>query len=154
LKKRKTEKSARRKLRNTRTGEYPTKLMGKPWTDSRKEYNSDADMKCEICGCTQKAQFLKFRTSLAGDHIVPARMAAQHGNPHHPINQMNLCSIDHGHKTGAENALFGGGGMLGYISELRKWNWPMDRVAAALKLYGIYPDNLAHLFVVEQSAAS
>lgn len=146
---RKLDKRKRKKIRNARLGIYPK--MGKPWTDSRKVFNEDRDMKCEVCGISQKEQFMRHRTTLAGDHIVPARLSSNYGNPHDPDNQMNLCSTCHGRKTSAERLLFGSGGMLGFLSELRKWNWPMQRVALALKIYGLYPSNLEHLFQETES---
>jgi hypothetical protein len=57
--------------------------------------------------------------------------------PHARINLICLSVEEHGRKRSAEDALLKSGDMLTYLSELNRLGWPMERVHAALKFYGM-----------------
>ena len=72
------------------------------------------------------------------DHIVPERLAVETGkDPHARINQICIHANEHGRKRAAEDQLLKAGNMLKYLQELNRLGWPMDRIHAALRFYGI-----------------
>lgn len=83
---------------------------------------------CEVNGCDKPKQ--------AADHICPARLAAQgEVDPHDLRNLMAICVSHNNSKKKAERML-AAGNKLGFLQYLRTRGWPMERVEAALQLYG------------------
>jgi hypothetical protein len=101
--------------------------------------------RCEVSGyvfATVKARRQVTYMNRIVDHIVPERLAVTTGkNPHARINLICLHSNEHGRKRSAEDQLLKSGNMLHYLQELNRLGWPMDRVHAALKFYGIKHTN-------------
>ncbi|MGH9735453.1 MAG: hypothetical protein ACRD8A_12795 [Candidatus Acidiferrales bacterium] len=80
---------------------------------------------------------LVYRFGGAVDHLVPERLILQFRpdmNPHHPLNLMTLAVRCHAIKTQADARLCRGD-KLGFLDVLRKHDWPMERIEAALALY-------------------
>lgn len=72
------------------------------------------------------------------DHIVPERLAAATGkDPHARINLICIHANTHGRKRAAEDQLLKAGDVLTYLQELNRLGWPMERVHAALRFYGL-----------------
>ena len=72
------------------------------------------------------------------DHIVPERLAVETAkNPHARLNLICIHANEHGKKRAAEDQLLKAGNMLRYLQELNRLGWPMDRVHAALRFYGL-----------------
>lgn len=83
---------------------------------------------CEVEGCEKPRQ--------AADHICPIRLAAQsEGDPHDLRNLMAVC-VSHNNSKKRAELMLAAGNRLGFLEYLRMRNWPMDRVLAALALYG------------------
>ena len=84
---------------------------------------------CEIGDCDRKAA--------AADHVCPLRLAAQSElqDPHDRRNLMSVCVHHNNTKKKAERML-AAGNKLGFLQYLRERGWPMDRVEAALAIYG------------------
>lgn len=76
------------------------------------------------------------KPAAAWDHVCPARLAAQgEVDPHDARNLMPVCVSHNNMKKKAERML-AAGNKLGFLTYLRQRNWPMERVEAALKIYG------------------
>ena len=72
------------------------------------------------------------------DHLVPERLAAETGkDPHARVNLICIHANVHGRKRAAEDGLLKRGDMLTYLQELNRQGFPMDRVHAALRFYGL-----------------
>jgi hypothetical protein len=72
------------------------------------------------------------------DHIVPERLAAAtKKDPHVRLNLICISDYVHGRKRAAEDQLLKSGDVLTYLSTLAMQDWPMERVHAALRFYGI-----------------
>ena len=71
------------------------------------------------------------------DHVCPERLILKlcTQDPHEPINLMPLHIRCHGIKTSADRYLCRGD-KLRFLEILRRNNWPMERIAAALAFYG------------------
>ena len=77
-------------------------------------------------------------SNLAIDHVIPERYVQDHPlGPHARINLICLSFSEHAKKRAAEDQLLKAGDMLGYLQELTRLGWPMDRVHRALQFYGI-----------------
>lgn len=71
------------------------------------------------------------------DHIVPRRQMFTWGiDPHQLFNLATLCRSCHGKKTFAENSILRGD-FIGFISELKAINYPMDLVKEAFMQLGL-----------------
>lgn len=84
---------------------------------------------CEVEGCGKKAQ--------AAHHIVPARLADQNKKlgPHDPRNLLSVC-ISHNNAAVKGEKMLAAGNGLGFLQHMNKLHFPMERVRAALELYG------------------
>jgi hypothetical protein len=112
---------------------------GKQWKAARLAAERDF---CEACGAFVHEQLgngevLRIHPPI--DHIVPEaflRLFCADADPHDPVNLMSLDGRCHGMKLAIEAKLFRGDA-LGFLQGLRELNWPMERVQAALKFYGL-----------------
>jgi len=111
-------------------GVLPPK-RGKEWRAARTECNArNAEKRCGVCnGPLPRPQV---------DHIIPELFLFQHGllNVHALENLIAIHARCHGRKKTVEDLLFRGD-KLGFLSGLRCLGWPMERVEAALKFYGL-----------------
>jgi 5-methylcytosine-specific restriction endonuclease McrA len=120
------------------SGKRPKK---KGWKSARKKF---VVAECEHCGAQlnrhgigSPCKAIALRFGGAVDHIVPERLALlTKKNPHDPVNLMCLARPCHGIKTVADWHLCRGD-KAKFLEILRKYNWPMERVEAALTFYGL-----------------
>ena len=71
------------------------------------------------------------------DHIIPRRMVHAWGNdPHQICNLVYLCRSCHGRKGMAENKILRGD-FVGFVTELKAMNYPMNRVREAFLQFGL-----------------
>jgi len=125
------------KLRNKRTVKRP-KIKG--WKEKRAVVAQERF--CGACACE-----LPEGKSPAVDHIVPAAIVDELNrlNPEKKYdaederNLLPVCSKCHGKKRRSEIRLEKGD-VLGYTQEVNRLGYPMDRVKAALRLYGLMKD--------------
>jgi hypothetical protein len=81
---------------------------------------------CKVCGKEQS------ESELHVDHIVPFLLCQINDRE----NLLTLCHSCHSLKTGIENELLLGR-IAFFLNSLRKVGWPMTKVKAAMKLYGL-----------------
>lgn len=135
---RKRERRVRKKLKKRTMGAYPTAGFS-----AKRKQMSLFEKVCEITGITASEHKKKFGRDLHLDHIIPARIASEHGvNPHDDRNLMWLSHSEHAQKKAAEEQLKGKGGAYGFVQVLRQHNWPTARLVAALKYSKMYSENL------------
>jgi HNH endonuclease len=128
---RKKEKQAARKEKRKRVDPYPK--LGKEWADKR----AARGIICQKCGCLKTA-----KVRLILDHIVPARIASQRGDPNDDINLQDLCDSCHGEKTsGCEPYLFRND-LLGFLTAMNRFGFSIKRTKDALTHYQFYVGNL------------
>ena len=123
------------KRKAARVGKYPNR--GKVWEaakDQKRLINHIG--KCEVCGLPEKEKLKKYKDTLHYDHIVLLRIAitVPGANADDPVNQMELCNKCHAVKKSAESYL-AKGDILSFTSILKRFNWPMDRVFVAMKMF-------------------
>jgi hypothetical protein len=109
----------------------------RPWRNGWKRHRVSAPQaKCEVEYCD--ADFKQVGARRHVDHIVPARLIRRlrAGNPDCRENLQCICGTDHGYKLQADHKLCLGA-KLGYLQILREHHFDMERVARALKLYGL-----------------
>ena len=99
---------------------------GTEWNEARATVIVRDSEKCQACGKTGN------ETRLYVDHIVPFLLSQSNDLE----NLVLLCQRCHSRKTRIENALLLG--RIGvFLQALRKDKWPMSRVRAALRIYGL-----------------
>ena len=73
------------------------------------------------------------------DHIIAARFLHWHqlGDPNAKVNLVTLCASCHPKKRKAENRLCNRTNIVGWLQELNKIGFPMERVKKAMAFYGM-----------------
>jgi len=73
------------------------------------------------------------------DHILAARFIEQHklGDPNARVNLVTLCQKCHPKKRRAENKLCNRTNIVGWLQELNRIGFPMQKVRKAMTFYGI-----------------
>lgn len=130
-----------------RPGAYP-KPKPQFWGRKHRKLQIEAvQARCEVCLITESACKVAYRCGLTRDHILPVRWITSRGlgNPHLDLNIKMTCSGCGGKKTAAEVKLFAGD-VLGFVSDLLKWNWDAEELEMVLRHYNFFPQALEHLF--------
>jgi len=113
-------------LRAWRIGKNRKEGHGTDWKEIRDTVSVRDSEKCQACGKAGN------HTRLYVDHIVPFLLSQSNDLE----NLVLLCQRCHSRKTRIENALLLG--RIGvFLQALRKDKWPMSRVRAALRMYGL-----------------
>jgi hypothetical protein len=98
---------------------------------------------CEACHreygtwvTTRRGRHVKLRQAI--DHVFPRRWLLNFNLYANLIgNLVSVCANDcHPQKIRAENALFEGNA-IGYVTELRRLNWPTETIRKAAEFYGL-----------------
>lgn len=97
---------------------------------------------CELCGAWL-ADVDEGKHAGHVDHIVPEQFCFEYevGDPHCRANLICLCEKCHGKKTAIEWRLHRAD-LVGYLGELRRLGWDMERVKRVLVLYDLLPSRL------------
>ena len=128
-----------RRLKRKKEEKYQLSKPKKRGWDRKRQLG--LTMMCELTGYVFAA--VKSRKSIVYvnrivDHIVPERLAVETGkDPHARINLICIHANEHGRKRAAEDQLLKAGDVLTYLQELNRLGWPMERVHAALRFYGL-----------------
>jgi hypothetical protein len=113
-------------LRAWRIGKNRKEGHGTDWNEMRAGVRVRDGHQCQACGKTGDY------SRLYVDHIVPFLLSQSNDLE----NLVLLCQRCHSRKTRIENALLLG--RIGvFLQALRKDKWPMSRVRAALRIYGL-----------------
>jgi hypothetical protein len=132
---RKKERRASRRRKKNKGGAYPTS----GFSAKRKQLKL-FEACCAVTGISAEDHLKKYKGDLHLDHIVPARIANDaNGDPHNELNMMWLSHPIHATKLRAEEFLRRAR-PYDFVLELQKNGWPMGRVKAAMKYYGMYSD--------------
>lgn len=94
--------------------------------------------KCELEKCQENLTLASGKHLGHIDHIVPEQFIFEHGlgDAHAHVNLIDICREDHGRKTAVEWRLYRGDA-IGYIDELRRLGWDVERTKVALRFYGL-----------------
>lgn len=133
---RKQERRASRRRKKSKGGAYPTS----GFSVKRKQLKLFEAI-CGVSGIGSDAHVKRFKSDLHLDHIVPARIANDaNGDPHNDVNMMWLAHDIHATKLKAEEFLRRAR-PADFVLTLQIGGWPMERVKAAMKFYGMYSDS-------------
>ncbi len=143
---RKKERDQKRIDRRKRDGEYPQPEV-KWWNEQRKQKSEGIENACEVCGMKESECKNEFGCGLTRDHLLPLRFITARGlgDGNLDINIKLTCSRCGGKKTAAEVKLFNGD-VLGFLRDLKKWDWDMQELELVLKHYHFYLDRWDELF--------
>ena len=124
-----SSRSLKRKERRKRPGSAPSRGVG--WGKVRAAVSGGC---CAICGApTVKS------VAHHCDHILPLRFVVEHklGDPHAQVNIVLLCQKCHPKKRRAEDKLCNRTNIVGWLQELNRIGFPMERVKKAMEFYGM-----------------
>lgn len=119
--------------------EYPSK----DWNKRRVAYKRAS---CEMCGAAYRKAKLQDGEFLPAiiqhiHHLIPGRMAEQHGDPHAEVNCLSVCAREHGMLKRIDNLILEAD-WLGAVQKARAVGLPLERLAAAAEHYGFGIRNL------------
>ena len=135
LRQRYSLRKEKRRSKRKRPGSAPSRGAG--WQRARKAVSGQP---CAICGTTHGRLRRKgLRSVFHVDHILAARLIQHHklGDPHARVNLLTLCSRCHAKKRRAEDRLCNRTNIVGWLQELNRIGFPMERVRRAMEFYGI-----------------
>ncbi len=129
LRQRYSSRKQKRSSRRKRPGSAPSRGAG--WLRARKAVSGQP---CAIC----EAPWVK-SAGHACDHIIPARLIQQYwpGLENEKVNLVALCRKCHPLKRRAEDRLCNRTNIVGWLQELNRIGFPMERVKRAMAFYGI-----------------
>ncbi|KKK82462.1 hypothetical protein LCGC14_2803150 [marine sediment metagenome] len=121
----------KRKAKRKRPGSAPNRGAG--WQRARKAVSGQP---CAICGAKPSPSG---SVAHASDHVIAARFLILNllGDPNAAVNLVTLCRKCHPLKRRAENRLCNRTNIVGWLQELNRIGFPMERVKRAMEFYGI-----------------
>ncbi|MGH9787599.1 MAG: HNH endonuclease [Candidatus Acidiferrales bacterium] len=103
-------------------------LRGSHWQWTANQIRNRDNYTCQVCG-RRKSR----KTRLTVDHMVPLRLSMDDDW----TNLITVCKACHRYKTGYLERMLILGDIPTFLEKLRSKGWPMRRINAALKRYGL-----------------